>query len=897
MRPRPKSIHQRYLNKLSRYVQLHNIIQIRAPYESIVATGSQSDGDEEDSYYNQDEDLIKDKPTSFRTNLTYSQKKTTLVGAMTLLLVMLTLYYSMNSRSESTVNLSGISYSFSTSKNSLTTESKSTAKSNKNSPIYYDSTSPEVQINIPYRKVIGTYPEKPLEGKKDRHGPLSREAFQVIGISESEYNKKLKSKKELDGVSHPLPFQLIKDQTQTGKSEPTNTRIFNIIQPTSSITEVIPPPDNLFNPALKQYLTNQLIPLLLSSHPQVKHSGKDPSWGINEPNHYHGGQRIPMFGAKYRDNEINEPVRTKEYLLKFFKLFPGEFEELKDSHYSFVKGMMSEFPGVEIDNYWAKLYGKKQGERRDGILYVGGGKYNWLVLLSLKKLRDTGSVLPVEVFIPSDEDYSYDLCTRAFPQLGARCVLVSDYLLGSDQIKANGETMNKNMMHAGDKFTLAGYQYKPLALLLTSFTNVLMLDSDNFPMQNPDILFHNVPFTNHDLVIWPDIWRRSTSPIYYQVAGVSVDESKQVSESYGDFRDRPSLESGGAGGAAGELDYSKISYHDLKGAIPEASSETGQMLINKTRHMKTIILAMYYNYYGPTFYYPMLSQGQAGEGDKETFLAAANYFDMTEGETDKQGSTIRSYYQVQEYVREFGIIIKGGSENDPLSYSETLDFHITAMAQYDPILDYIQSQTTIKDNSAETGRVLKNPYISQLSTYTPQHANYNRHRHVHSRIFFLHTNIPKLYPWELVLNIESPHNLFHPKMKYRPRRMYSKILTNEIGFNVELEIWKTINGFLCQNGTTSDTPSNEFPLINIEDIFKRGGSDGRNDPVSPPKDADMSSIENKSNPEKLQYVCSTVNRYMAWLEEDGKVDSVLDPLYGEKVVKAMEKKFEERQNV
>ena len=74
------------------------------------------------------------------------------------------------------------------------------------------------------------------------------------------------------------------------------------------------------------------------------------------------------------------------------------------------------------------------------------------------------------------------------------------------------------------------------------------------------------------------------------------------------------------------------SYHDCKGSIPEASSETGQLLINKNS-FQTLILAMYYNYYGPDYYYPFSVKG---EGDKETFIAAAHKLDLP-------------YYQVGEF--------------------------------------------------------------------------------------------------------------------------------------------------------------------------------------------------------------------------------------------------------
>ncbi|KAK4236722.1 glycosyltransferase [Achaetomium macrosporum] len=52
------------------------------------------------------------------------------------------------------------------------------------------------------------------------------------------------------------------------------------------------------------------------------------------------------------------------------------------------------------------------------------------------------------------------------------------------------------------------------------------------------------------------------------------------------------------------------------------SREAGMMVYNKARHADTL-LAAYYNYNGPEHYYPLFSQAGAGEGDRESFLHAA----------------------------------------------------------------------------------------------------------------------------------------------------------------------------------------------------------------------------------------------------------------------------------
>jgi len=95
--------------------------------------------------------------------------------------------------------------------------------------------------------------------------------------------------------------------------------------------------------------------------------------------------------------------------------------------------------------------------------------------------------------------------------------------------------------------------------------------------------------------------------------------------------------------------------------LPEASSEAGQLLINKQKHLKTLLLAVYYNIYGPDFYYPLLSQGALGQGDKETFMAAAMVLDLP-------------YYRVKTGVKAIGRV--DGSERKG-----------SGMIQVDPLAD------------------------------------------------------------------------------------------------------------------------------------------------------------------------------------------------------------------
>jgi alpha 1,2-mannosyltransferase len=451
---------------------------------------------------------------------------------------------------------------------------------------------------------------------------------------------------------------------------------------------------------------------------------------INNKKHYNAtnkfpmswDNKIPVLDGKLRENNGRDPIRSKDYLRSFFQLSEDEVTKMKESH----KKMMDSLPAKFPDDVESEISGR-------GILYAGGGTYNWLVLLSLKMLRDTGSKLPVEVFIPTDSEFSADLCNRVFPVFGAKCILMENYI----DVKT---------------YRFKGYQLKSMALLLTSFEDVLMLDSDNIPLKNPDVLFINEPYKSNGLVVWPDFWRRSTSPTFYEIADIFVNETKQVRYSYGDERDHPTP-------LATHEDYEhKVSYHDLEGTFPEASAETGQLLINKKTHAKAIFLSLYYNFFGPTHYYPLFSQGQAGEGDKETILAAAHKVGLP-------------YYQVQEYIREYGELT---GENE---------FHISAMGQYDPILDYVQSVDPVKN---------KDPNWD----YDRSKNNYLMHKYKKSETLFLHCNQPKLYPWKVD---GRGFRQIHDGDGNR-RRLYSDVLVKELGFDAEAKIWESMEWLLCKHG-------------------------------------------------------------------------------------------------
>lgn len=196
--------------------------------------------------------------------------------------------------------------------------------------------------------------------------------------------------------------------------------------------------------------------------------------------------------------------------------------------------------------------------QRRGLVTVGGGKFFPPLLVSLRVLRRTGTTLPVEVFIP-EQDYEAELCETVFPALGASCRTFPEI----------------------PPLKLDSFQFKVFAVLFSTFEDVLLLDADDFPVSDVEPLFSSQPYQETGMIVWPDFWGTAVSPLYYLVSG-----QQPIAIS----------------------------------ARPK--SETGQLLMNKRRHWRTLMLSAYYNYF-PDVYYPMLCQGCIGCGDSETILPAA----------------------------------------------------------------------------------------------------------------------------------------------------------------------------------------------------------------------------------------------------------------------------------
>jgi hypothetical protein len=189
-----------------------------------------------------------------------------------------------------------------------------------------------------------------------------------------------------------------------------------------------------------------------------------------------------------------------------------------------------------------------------GIVVVAGGSRvftNAYVLASV--LRQTlRCALPIDVWHYGAEELSPAMAAAIEP-LGVRLVDA-------------GGLLARTGLNIRD-----GWQLKSFALLWSRFAEVLLLDADQVPVADPEPLFAWPQYRERGAVFWPDI--------------VDISERNPA--------------------------------WSLLGLTPEqiVSFESGQVLVDKARHRRTLAMAVALNEQAETLY-------QAIYGDKDTFLLA-----------------------------------------------------------------------------------------------------------------------------------------------------------------------------------------------------------------------------------------------------------------------------------
>lgn len=283
-----------------------------------------------------------------------------------------------------------------------------------------------------------------------------------------------------------------------------------------------------------------------------------------------------------------------------------------------------------------------------GIVTTVDPKGFGMILSMVLVLRRSGSRLPVHVVMDSSTDTVETMCATTLRDLNAHCIFIQDVFAKLDS-----------------RPKIDRFQWKIVSILASPLQNVIFMDADALPVQNPDAIIEpgSEPYASTGLITWPDFWMQTASEHFYTIAGdIEV----------------PPLTS-------------------------RATSESGIMIVDKARHADTLLLSAYYNYYGPDFYYAMLTQHGPGEGDKETYFQAAlvleslakkengSRYDMPTGWMDKSRPSVKKgYWDVKLMPRSHGRTLNG-------------EWRGMFMQQADPMEDYRAVMAAIEKDRQEKG--------------------------------------------------------------------------------------------------------------------------------------------------------------------------------------------------
>lgn len=188
-----------------------------------------------------------------------------------------------------------------------------------------------------------------------------------------------------------------------------------------------------------------------------------------------------------------------------------------------------------------------------GIVICGGGeKYFPSVWITINILRRLNCALPIQLWYLDEYEVNEDM-KKILQPLGVECVNFSSY--------RNFYPTNLN----------CGWALKPYSILHCKFKEVIFIDADNVPVQDPNGLFESDEFKKTGAIFWPGYAKLAMTNLAWSVFGVEPTETWEF--------------------------------------------ESGQIVIDKERCWHALCLTMWYNEHSD-FYYKFVF------GDKDTFLMA-----------------------------------------------------------------------------------------------------------------------------------------------------------------------------------------------------------------------------------------------------------------------------------
>ncbi|PWN31390.1 uncharacterized protein FA14DRAFT_95163 [Meira miltonrushii] len=282
---------------------------------------------------------------------------------------------------------------------------------------------------------------------------------------------------------------------------------------------------------------------------------------------------------------VVNPQDTVPPVVDMAHLSKGELKLLKSSHARFVKDLQTE-------GELSVIY--KPGTK--GIIFTATGGELPYLLISIRLLRKAGSQLPIEVFLLRQQDFNKKICLEIFNSLNARCSILEEHL-GSSPMPSIPQSRNPRSIRSQEAL------HKLLAIYASTFEDVLLLDPSTLAYNNPDSTLIDNPFTLSGLLFWPDFWASSISP--------AMEDIQQNSDE-------------------------KMTKLDSIRTV-----DFGQLAISKSQHRDTLLLSIFYTFYGPNLFEFLQNQSSAGDRGAQAIKCAARF-------------ARKRYYQVKRQVEAIG---------------------------------------------------------------------------------------------------------------------------------------------------------------------------------------------------------------------------------------------------
>lgn len=266
-----------------------------------------------------------------------------------------------------------------------------------------------------------------------------------------------------------------------------------------------------------------------------------------------------------------ESIESTTTAVDVLNVSPSVISSMQTSHANFAKTLKD-------GNKLSVIYQSGQ----QGIVVTATLHELPQLLISLRLLRRTRSSLPVEIFLLTQDDYDAKLCREIFPKLDAHCSILEEHL-DSSPLPIMPQSRNERRIQAQEPLN------KLLAIFFSRFEDILLLDPSTLVYNNPDIMLKEEPFLSTGLLIWPDFWASTVSPKLFQ-----IQNAPQVK---------------------------RVRRDNIR------TVDFGQMVISKSIHSATLLLSIYYTYFGPNLYESLQQQSSAGERGSQAIKCAARYLE------------------------------------------------------------------------------------------------------------------------------------------------------------------------------------------------------------------------------------------------------------------------------